>query len=107
MNDCIFCKIITGAIPSDIVAQNDDVIVVKDINPKAPIHYLIIPKNHTRDLRDAPAEKLGSQIFAMAQQLSRECNNCDFRLVMSNGFDAGQRVFHTHVHFLAGSQFIE
>lgn len=107
--DCIFCKIIAGAIPSTKIAETEELIVIKDIAPKAPIHYLIIPKKHSEDVRAWAAVDLplAGTIFAMAQQLSKQLNNCAFRLVISNGYDAGQRVFHTHVHFLAGGKFSE
>lgn len=105
--DCIFCKIIAGTIPSTKVVETAELIVIKDIAPKAPIHYLIIPKKHSDDVRvwTAADLPLAGTIFAMAQQLSKQLNNCAFRLVISNGYDAGQRVFHTHVHFLAGGKF--
>ena len=92
MQDCIFCKIIQKQVPTEMVAENDTVIVVKDIAPKAPIHYLIIPKNHIKNVVDhddicrAPAGAL---------QIS-------FRLIMNNGVDAGQTVFHLHCHFISG-----
>ena len=107
--DCIFCKIIAGAIPSAKVAETEDLLVIKDIAPKAPVHYLIIPKKHSVDIREWSGSELplAGKIVACAQQLSKQQNNCDFRLVISNGFDAGQRVFHTHVHYLAGGKFTD
>lgn len=107
--DCIFCNIISGKIPAQKIAETDELIVIKDIAPKTPIHYLIIPKKHVKDMRDFDASDmiLGAKICAMAQQLSRQLNNTDFRLVISNGHDAGQRVFHMHVHFLAGATIAE
>jgi histidine triad (HIT) family protein len=106
-NNCIFCKIIARQISSEIIAENDDVIVIKDIAPKAPIHYLIIPKKHIVDIQSMQQSDtvIGSAVFAMAQQLSQMLPAPHaFRLLCSNGFDAGQRVFHLHVHFLAGKQ---
>jgi histidine triad (HIT) family protein len=107
--DCIFCRIIAGEIPAQKVLETRDLIVIKDIAPKAPIHYLIIPKKHFKDVRDFDADDLmlGKEIFGVAQQLSKLINNGDFRLVMSNGYDVGQRVFHAHVHFLAGTVIAE
>lgn len=103
--DCIFCKIIKKEIPAAIIAETNDILVIKDINPKTPIHYLIIPKEHIKDLRELDSKNLnvGTHIFVMAQQLSKDLNNAPFRLVVSNGHEAGQRVFHVHVHFLAGA----
>ncbi|MES1224596.1 MAG: HIT domain-containing protein [Bacteroidota bacterium] len=104
--DCIFCKIVAGQVPTTIIKETDDLIVIKDRAPKAPIHYLIIPKNHVENIQAASSEDLaiGASIFLMAKKLSSELSeNQDFKLVMNNGFKAGQRVFHMHVHFLAGA----
>ncbi len=104
MAECIFCKIIENTIPAHIITQTESLIVIKDIAPKAPIHYLIIPKKHIVDIREFGHEdlELGTKIVSIAQQLSRDLNNCSFKLVISNGHEAGQRVFHLHAHFLAG-----
>ena len=103
--DCIFCKIIAGTIPSTIVMQEDDILVVKDIAPKAPVHYLIIPKKHVKDLvslQEADFPLMG-RVAAMAQQIAAGLSGSrSFRLVTNNGADAGQSVFHLHFHFLSG-----
>lgn len=104
--DCIFCKIINKEIPSEIIAENDNVIVIKDIAPKAPIHYLIIPKKHIADVSQFTPEdrNYAADILMMAQQLSEDDpKQKSFRLVNNNGALVGQSVFHTHFHFLAGS----
>jgi histidine triad (HIT) family protein len=100
---CIFCKIINKEIPADIVAEASDVIAIRDIQPKAPTHLLIIPKKHIIDIQSLANEDLaiGSHIFAMAQQLAQ---GRAFRLLMNNGKDVGQSVFHLHTHFLAGKK---
>jgi len=105
--ECIFCKIISGDIPSQKIAETDDLIAIKDINPKAPHHYLIIPKKHIVDLRDFEQEdmQLGAKMFALAQKIAKDLNDIPFRLVISNGYDAGQRVYHIHMHLLAGKKF--
>lgn len=105
MNDCIFCAIIARQIPGVIVAENDDVVVIQDKYPQAPIHYLIVPKKHVKDIASLDSQdlNLGKATFAMAQQLSSSTPGAqDFRLVINNGYNAGQRVFHLHTHFLAG-----
>jgi histidine triad (HIT) family protein len=109
VEECIFCKIVSGGISSQKIAETDELIAFKDINPKAPHHYLIIPKKHLVDLRNFEAEdmKLGSKMFEMAQTIAKDLGNIPFRLVMSNGYDAGQRVYHAHIHFLAGKKFDE
>lgn len=105
MSDCIFCKIITRQIPTTIVAENDDIIVINDIAPKAPIHFLIIPKKHVVDIQNFKREDLffGAKMFEMAQQLAKE-KNTDFRFIINSGKKAGQKVFHIHGHFLAGKE---
>jgi histidine triad (HIT) family protein len=100
--DCIFCKIIARTIPASIIDEKDDLIVIKDIAPKAPVHYLIIPKKHIQDIQSvsqADSPLMGSLIM-QAQTLSRKTG--DFRLIANNGAQAGQRVFHIHFHYLSG-----
>ncbi len=105
MQDCIFCKIIENKIPAKIIDQNDDIIVIQDIAPKAPIHYLIIPKKHIKDitsLTEQDAEITG-KILLMAKKLSQQLDGSkSFRLIMNNGADAGQSVWHLHCHFISG-----
>lgn len=108
--DSIFTKIIKKEIPSNIVAETEDLIVIKDINPKAPIHFLIIPKKQISNIIEM--EELdfiyGKHIFSMAKYLSENIPGAkEFKLIMNNGKSAGQVVFHAHVHFLAGKIFSE
>jgi histidine triad (HIT) family protein len=109
MSECVFCNIITGKLPAQIIAQNEQIIVIKDIAPKAPIHYLIIPKKHIIDIRTFARDdrELGAEIIAMAQQLSQNLQKCPFKLVISNGAEVGQCVFHVHAHFLSGARLSE
>ena len=109
VEECIFCKIVKGDIPSQKIAETDQLIAFKDINPKAPHHYLIIPKKHLSDLRDFQEQdmELGSKMFILAQKIAKDLGDIQFRLVMSNGYDVGQRIKHVHLHFLAGKKFEE
>jgi histidine triad (HIT) family protein len=107
IKECIFCKIIAGEIPSTAVDETDELLVIKDINPKATIHYLIIPKKHMADVRHLTAkdELLAGKMMMMAQVLStRLPEPQDFRIIINNGVEAGQCVFHLHMHFLAGKR---
>ncbi len=109
-HDCIFCKIIEKKIPSDIVLETDDVIVVKDIAPKAPVHNLIIPKKHISDVASLSEDDLyiPGQLFKTAQELSKQLSGSQaFRLIVNNGPDAGQSVFHMHMHFLSGKKMLD
>jgi diadenosine tetraphosphate (Ap4A) HIT family hydrolase len=104
-NDCIFCKIIAGKVPSQRIAENDSLIVIKDIAPKTSIHYLIIPKKHIVNIQFLAKEdiSLAGDIFLMAKELASQLSGSQaFRLVSNNGADSGQKVFHLHIHFLAG-----
>lgn len=111
IDQCIFCKIIKHEIPASFIYENHHVIVIKDINPKAPIHYLIIPKEHTKDIQSLDEKNISvisEEIFSAAQKLSRETPGAeDFKLIINSGYNAGQRVFHLHAHFLAGGKFGE
>jgi histidine triad (HIT) family protein len=107
INDCIFCKIIAKQIPSSIIAETDDIIVIKDIAPKAPVHYLILPKKHIQDIQSLERMDccLMSRMMRMAQQLSKKTG--DFRVLINSGKNAGQKVFHLHMHFLAKKEFTD
>jgi len=108
--DCIFCKIINKEIPAKIVAENDDVFVMQDINPKAPVHYLIMPKKHIvniKELHDSDSHYM-SKMMLMARELSKKLpGDGSFRLIMNNGAGAGQSVFHMHCHFLSGKKMLD
>ena len=107
MSSCIFCKIIAKEIPSTIIAENDQIIVIKDINPKAPIHYLIIPKKHISDITgfdDSDVNLAGSMVLMAKQIAAGLPGSRAFKLLVNNGPDAGQCVFHVHFHLLAGKK---
>ena len=102
--DCIFCKIVAKQIPATVIAENKDVLVIKDIAPQAPIHYLIVPKMHVVDISQLPADggSLAGALLMMAKELSQLPRCEQFKLQSNNGPRAGQVVFHIHLHFLAG-----
>jgi histidine triad (HIT) family protein len=107
MENCLFCKIAAGEIPSDIVYQDDDIVAFRDINPGAPQHILIIPRRHIASSTDLTEEDgpLLAHIYVIATQLARELNlERGYRIVTNVGPDAGQSVFHLHFHLLGGRQ---
>jgi histidine triad (HIT) family protein len=105
MADCIFCKIVHGEVPAEKVYEDDAHVAFKDINPKAPIHYLVVPKRHSERL-DALADEGGAEalgeLFDATVKVAREKGLSAYRLSVNVGKEAGQEVFHTHVHVLAG-----
>lgn len=108
MSDCIFCKIIAGEIPARKVFEDDLVVAIEDIAPKAPLHLLLMPKQHFSNCLDMTEldEAVVGHLFRVAGQLARErgLSEGGFRLVQNNGADAGQTVFHLHIHLLAGRE---
>ena len=106
MSDCLFCKIIGGEIPGQFVHQDDQLVAIKDINPQAPLHALIIPKRHIASLNDlAPSDDaLVGSMFRRAAALAKERGFSDrgYRTVFNTNREAGQSVFHIHLHVLAG-----
>ena len=106
MADCIFCKIIAGQIPSDTVYKDDRVVAFKDINPMAPVHLLIIPRQHIASLQDIAGANI-SIITHMAQvgnKLAEQTGvaKSGYRLVVNTGDEGGQVVKHLHMHLLGG-----
>ncbi len=106
MTDCLFCKIRDGEIPADIIYQDDDVMAFNDVNPQAPTHLLIIPKKHLSTVNDVePTDELMmGKLFSAAKKIAAEKGISDdgYRLVVNTNEQAGQTVFHIHMHFLAG-----
>ena len=103
--DCLFCKIARGEIPSQKVYEDDEVIAFKDIHPAAPVHLLIIPKQHYDSLAvmGKAEEPLLGTMLALAPVLAKEAGaNNGFRVVINTGHDGGQEVNHIHVHVLGG-----
>jgi histidine triad (HIT) family protein len=101
---CVFCKIISGKLPATIIAESEHAIAIKDITPKAPIHYLIIPKIHINEIIEITDEyrNLPYYLLQLVQEVIAIGKISDFRLVINNGPGVGQTVFHLHIHLLAG-----
>jgi len=104
-SDCIFCKIVEGEIPSNKVLESRDFLAFHDIDPKAPIHVLIIPKEHIENFQSTSAElmaKMTTFIHEVVRKLGLD--ETGYRLVVNNGKDGGQEVFHLHFHLLGGAR---
>jgi len=106
MEDCIFCKIINKEIRASIVFEDDKMIAFNDINPQAPIHILLIPREHFASLNDIPEEKKNilSHLLLKARQIAQEKGIAEkgYRIVLNTAKDSGQEVFHIHLHLLGG-----
>ena len=104
--DCLFCKIINGDIPADIVYQDDQVLGFKDVNPQAPTHVLFIPKKHIATVNDLELDdaELVGKLYLAAKKVATDAGFAEegYRLVMNCNAGAGQTVFHIHLHMLAG-----
>ena len=105
-NDCLFCKVIAGDIPADFVHQDDRCVVIRDINPQAPTHVLVIPLEHIESLDDASQkdEALLGHLLRVAARVANDggLSETGYRTVINTGAGAGQSVFHLHVHLLGG-----
>ncbi len=99
--NCIFCKIANKEIPSEFVYETENVFVINDINPKAKTHMLVIPKKHYADLNELDDKALMAELLSVVRAVTKKVGITDYRLLMNNGKDAGQEVFHLHIHILA------
>ncbi len=104
-NDCIFCKIINKEIPSNFIFENDKVIAFNDLNPQAPVHFLVIPKKHYSSLNDIDSKEAFADIFSAIPKITKKLGIKEYRTVINTGKSAGQTVFHIHVHVMAGREF--
>lgn len=104
MDDCLFCRIARGEIPADIVAQDDAVVVFRDISPQAPVHLLAIPRRHIASAAELGPDDAGmlDALFAGLREAAAAEAASSYRIVTNIGPDAGQSVEHLHVHLLAG-----
>lgn len=106
--DCIFCRIVADEIPSDRLHEDEKVIVFRDLNPQAPLHALVVPRAHLRDVRELAGDpELLAHVATIAGHTARDHADGDFRLVFNTGANAGQTVFHVHAHVLAGGELAE
>ncbi|MCR5684571.1 MAG: histidine triad nucleotide-binding protein [Lachnospiraceae bacterium] len=109
-DDCLFCRIIKGEIPSTLVYQDDCTYAFRDINPQAPTHILVIPKNHIdscADISEENSEWVAGCFVSIAKIAASEGLEKGFRVISNSGEDAGQTVKHLHFHILAGTKMDE
>lgn len=103
-DNCLFCKITKGDIPADILHEDDEILAFRDIAPQAPVHFLVIPKKHISGPSDVAAEdeQLIGRLMRVGSEIARKEGIDHFRVVFNNGEQAGQTVFHIHMHILGG-----
>jgi histidine triad (HIT) family protein len=102
-DDCLFCAIVAGDLPADVVYEDADTLAFNDVNPQAPTHILVIPKRHIANIADLGANAQASAaLLAGIRAVVDQQGLGDFRTVFNTGPDAGQSVFHVHAHVLAG-----
>ncbi|MCK9793181.1 HIT domain-containing protein [Isoptericola sp. 4D.3] len=104
--DCLFCKIVAGDVPADVVATSDRVIAFRDIAPQAPVHVLVVPKEHHGDVSVLAAADpaLLAEVVEIADRVAHDLADGQYRFIFNSGPRAGQSVFHVHGHVLAGAR---
>jgi histidine triad (HIT) family protein len=106
MSDCLFCKMVSGEIQPDVVFEDDDVLAFRDVNPQAPVHVLVIPKMHISTVNDITPEHAGlmGKLYLAARQVAADEGVAEpgYRMVVNCNSEAGQSVYHIHMHVLGG-----
>ena len=102
MSDCIFCKIINGDFGTEFVYENDFAVVFKDINPKADTHLLVVPRLHVESLNELNDKDLLGELMMTVKSVTEKLGIKSYKTLINTGKDAGQEVFHLHIHILAG-----
>jgi histidine triad (HIT) family protein len=103
-DQCLFCRIVRREIPATLVAETEDCVAFRDINPQAPVHVVVIPRTHVASLNDATDAQLVGRLATIAAEIARTEGIADsgYRTVINTNADAGQTVFHMHLHLLGG-----
>jgi histidine triad (HIT) family protein len=103
-DQCLFCRIVRREIPATLVAETEDCVAFRDINPQAPVHVVVIPRRHVASLNDATDAQLVGRLATIAAEIARTEGIADsgYRTVINTNADAGQTVFHMHLHLLGG-----
>ena len=107
VDDCLFCKIVSGEIPGEIVHTTERTVAFRDLNPQAPTHVLVVPRDHYENAAAVAAgdPATAAELVTTASAVATAEGHDDYRLVFNTGADAGQTVFHAHLHLLAGRDF--
>ncbi len=105
MENCIFCKIAKKEIPVQLLHEDEYTVAFNDLNPQAPVHILVIPKEHIASLNELNDKQIMSALFNAVKEVTKKLSITDYRTVINTGKAAGQEVFHIHLHVLAGRQF--
>lgn len=100
MNNCIFCKIINGDFNTEFVYENEYVAVFNDINPKAPVHLLVVPKVHVASLNELEDKALMGELLSAVKETTKKIGLKSYKTLINTGKEAGQEVFHLHLHIL-------
>ena len=103
-DQCLFCRIVRREIPATLIAETEDCVAFRDINPQAPVHVLVVPRAHVASLNDATDARLVGRLSTFAAEIARKEGVADsgYRTVINTNADAGQTVFHLHLHLLGG-----
>lgn len=99
-NDCIFCKIINGDFNTEFVYENEHAVVFKDINPKAPVHLLVVPKVHVASLNELEDKNLMGELLMAVKETTKKIGLKSYKTLINTGKEAGQEVFHLHLHIM-------
>ncbi len=102
MSECIFCKIINGDFGTEFVYQSDSAVVFKDINPQAETHLLVVPRLHIESLNELNDKDLLGELMMTVKAVTEKLNIKSYKTLINTGKEAGQEVFHLHIHILAG-----
>ena len=105
VDTCVFCKIVAGDIPAEVLGRTEHAVSIKDVNPQAPFHALVLPVQHHTDAAASAAADpaILGHVVALADTVAKDSGNDDYRLIANTGAGAGQSVFHTHFHVLGAT----
>jgi len=106
MSYCVFCKIAAGEFNTELLFEDDRVVAFRDLNPQAPVHVLIIPREHYESIKEVTDEGLIGHLLTAAKVVAKQLGISDYRFVINTGPKAGQSVFHLHLHLLGGRRMV-